>query len=158
MDRLPSTPIITWYIWGWVSQIAAYGIKGFPIALKVSQSCLILHDPMDHSPWSSPGQNTGVGGFFPSPEDLPDPRNQTGILCWRRDRLPTPVCLGFTGDLIGKEFACNTGDLGSILGLGLEKEKATHSSIPAWESYGLYSPWGHKESYITEWLSPLLWP
>ena len=37
---------------------------------------------------------------------------------WRRDRLPTPVFLGFPGGLAGKESACNTGDLGSTPGLG----------------------------------------
>ena len=37
----------------------------------------------------------------------------------------------------------------------LEKGKATHSSILAWpgEFYGLYSPWGRKESDTTEQLS-----
>ena len=29
--------------------------------VKVTQSCLTLCDPMDYSPWNSPGQNTGVG-------------------------------------------------------------------------------------------------
>ena len=28
------------------------------------------------------------------------------------------VCIGFPGDLAGKESACNAGDLGSIPGLG----------------------------------------
>ena len=38
----------------------------------VAQSCPTLCDPMDFSPWNSPGQNTGVGtlfllqGIFPS--------------------------------------------------------------------------------------------
>ena len=35
-----------------------------------------------------------------------------------KDRLPTPVFLGFPCGSAGKESACNTGDLGSILGLG----------------------------------------
>ena len=40
----------------------------------------------------------------------------------------------------------------------LEKEMATHSSILAWripwtEEPGSYSPWGHKESDMTEQLS-----
>ena len=35
-----------------------------------------------------------------------------------RDRLPTPVFLGFPGGSAGKESACNEGDLGSIPGLG----------------------------------------
>ena len=37
---------------------------------------------------------------------------------WRRDRLPTPVFLGFPGGSAGRESACNVGDLGSIPGLG----------------------------------------
>ena len=37
---------------------------------------------------------------------------------WRRDRLPTPVFLGFPGGSAGKESACNVGDVGSIPGLG----------------------------------------
>ena len=37
---------------------------------------------------------------------------------WRRDRLPTPVFLGFPDDSDGKEFACNVGDLSLIPGLG----------------------------------------
>ena len=53
----------------------------------------------------------------------------------RRERLPTPVFLGFPGGLAGKEFSCNAGDLGliSVLEDPLEKGMATHSSILAWE-------------------------
>ena len=31
---------------------------------KVAQSCPTLCDPMDYSPWNSPGQNTGVSSLF----------------------------------------------------------------------------------------------
>ena len=41
-----------------------------------------------------------------------------GKIPWRRDRLPTPVFLGFPRGLAGKESACDVGDLGSIPGLG----------------------------------------
>ena len=37
---------------------------------------------------------------------------------WRRDRLPTPVFLGFAGGSAGKESTCNAGDLGLISGVG----------------------------------------
>ena len=40
-----------------------------------------------------------------------------GKICWRRDRLPTPVFLGFPCDSAGKDSTCNAGDLGSIPGL-----------------------------------------
>ena len=36
----------------------------------------------------------------------------------RRDRLPSPVFLGFPCGSAGKESTCNAGDLGSIPGLG----------------------------------------
>ena len=37
---------------------------------------------------------------------------------WRRDRLYTPVFLGFPCDSAGKEYTCNVGDLVSIPALG----------------------------------------
>ena len=44
---------------------------------------------------------------------------------WRRDRLPTSVLLGFPCSSVGKESACNVGDLGLIpaLGRSLGEEK-----------------------------------
>ena len=39
-------------------------------------------------------------------------------ICWRWDRLPAPVFLGFPCGSAGKESACSVGDLGSIPGLG----------------------------------------
>ena len=47
---------------------------------------------------------------------------------WRRDRLTTPVFLGFPGVLDGKESACNAGDLGLIPGLG--RSPGEGSSFP----------------------------
>ena len=47
-----------------------------------------------------------------------------GKICWRRDRLLTPVSLGLLCSLVGKESACNAGDLGWED--PLEKGKATH--------------------------------
>ena len=41
-----------------------------------------------------------------------------GKICWRRDRLPTPMFLGFPCGSAGKESAGNVGVLGSIPGLG----------------------------------------
>ena len=53
---------------------------------------------------------------------------------WRRDRLPTPVFLGFPGSSEGKEYACNVGNLGLISGLEdpLKEGMANYSSIVAW--------------------------
>ena len=41
-----------------------------------------------------------------------------GEIHWRRDRLLTPIFLGFPCGSAGKESACNVGDLSSIPGLG----------------------------------------
>ena len=38
---------------------------------------------------------------------------------WRKDRLPTPVCMGFPGGSAGKESTCIVvGELGLVPGLG----------------------------------------
>ena len=57
---------------------------------------------------------------------------------WRKDRLPTPVFLGFPCDSAGKESACNAETWVRSLGWEdpLERGKTTHSSILAWRS-----PW-----------------
>ena len=77
------------------------------------------------------------------------------------------ICPGLPWWLSGKEPTCDAGDAGSIPGserspgegngypLQLEKEMATHSSTLAqkfhgWRSLVGYSPWGHKESDMTE--------
>ena len=51
-----------------------------------------------------------------------------------RDRLPSPVFLGFPHGSAGKETICNAGDLGSIPGLGKypREGKVYHSSSLAW--------------------------
>ena len=55
----------------------------------------------------------------------------------------------------GKETACSAGDLGSIPGLGKSPGEGKGYPLVFWprEFHGLYSPWGHKESNMTEWLS-----
>ena len=71
---------------------------------------------------------------------------------WKRERLPTPVFLGFPGGSDGKEYTCSTGDLGLIPGWEdpLEEGMATHSSILAWripwteEPGGLWSMWSQR--------------
>ena len=57
-----------------------------------------------------------------------------GKIHWRRNRLPTPLFLGFPDGSAGKESVCNVGDLGSILGLGRSPGEGnnTQSSILAW--------------------------
>ena len=79
----------------------------------------------------------------------------------KRDRLPTPVFLGFSGGSNGKEFACNMGDLGLIPRLG-RSPGGEHGNPLQYSCLGNphgqrslvgYSPWVHQESDITEQLS-----
>ena len=68
-----------------------------------------------------------------------------------RDRLPTPVFLGFPYGLVGKE-SWNAGDLGLIPGLGRSQEKGSHGEGKGYllQDSGLensmdWSPWGCKD-------------
>ena len=55
-------------------------------------------------------------------------------MCWRRERLPIPVFLGFTCGLAGKESACNAKDMGWIPGLG--RSPGEENGYPL-QDYGL---------------------
>ena len=60
---------------------------------------------------------------------------------------------GFPCGSVGKESACNAGDLGLILGLGRSPGEGKGLPTPVFwpgESHGLYSLPGHKESDTTE--------
>ena len=67
--------------------------------------------------------------------------------------------VGFPGSSAGKESACNAEDPGSIPGLGRSpgERKGLPTSI-FWpgELHEPYSPWGRKESDMTERLSHTL--
>ena len=75
---------------------------------------------------------------------------------WRRDRLPIPIFMGFSGGSDGKESACSVGDLGLIPGLGRSPgerhdNQLQHSCLEnphGQRSLVGYSPWGRKESLI----------
>ena len=69
-----------------------------------------------------------------------------------KDRLPTPVFLGFPCGPGGKESAWNTGDLGSIPGLGRSpgEGKGYPLQYSGLESFMGYSPRGGKELDTTE--------
>ena len=77
---------------------------------------------------------------------------------WRRERLPTPLFLGFPSGSDGRESACNVGDLGSIPGLrrslggghGNPLQDSCLENPHGQRSLAGYSQWGHKESDMTE--------
>ena len=95
-------------------------------------------------------KQNGLWGPFPSaPGDFPDSsvgketaynagdpgcNSWVGKIPWRRDRLPTPVFLDFSGCSGSKNSTCNVGNLGSIPGREdpLEEGMATHSSTLSW--------------------------
>ena len=77
-------------------------------------------------------------------------------ICWRRNRLPTPV----SWSSLVAQLVKNQSEMlvTWVWSLGwedpLEKGKTNHSS-KAWRIPWTVYPWGHKESNMTEWLSLL---
>ena len=69
-----------------------------------------------------------------------------------RDRLPTPVFLGFPAGSAGKESTCNADDLGSIPELG-RSPKEGNSYPLEYSDLENSMDWGRKESDTTERLS-----
>ena len=69
-------------------------------------------------------------------------------ICWRRERLPIRVLLGFPCGSAGKESTCNLGDLSLIPGLGRSpgERKSYQFQYSGLENY---SAQGHKESGMT---------
>ena len=62
------------------------------------------------------------------------------------------LAMGFPDSSVGRESACNAGDLGSIPGLGRSPWRRERLPTPVFlpgEFHGLYSPWGRKESDTT---------
>ena len=81
-----------------------------------------------------------------------------GEIPWKRDRLPTPVFLGFPGGSDGEESACNAGDPCSIPGLGRSPGGGHDNPLQysclenphGQRSLAGYSQWGRKELDSTE--------
>ena len=77
---------------------------------------------------------------------------------WRRDKLPTPVFLGFSGGSDGKVPTCNAGDLGLIPRLGRflgggHGNPLQYSCLEnphGQRSLAGFSPWDRKELDVTE--------
>ena len=73
--------------------------------------------------------DSSVGKESPCNAGDPGVDSWVGKICWRRDRLPTPVFLGFPCGSAGKEAACSVGDLGSIPGLGRSPEEGNSNPL-----------------------------
>ena len=70
---------------------------------------------------------------------------------------------GFPGGLVAKNLLANVGDAGDMgsipeLGRALGEEMTTHSKSYGQRSLAGYSPWGSKESDMTEqtWTQPYI--
>ena len=61
---------------------------------------------------------SSAGKEFHLQSRRPEFDSWVGKFPWKRDRLPTPVFLGFPGGSDSKESACNAGDMGLISGSG----------------------------------------
>ena len=81
---------------------------------------------------------------------------ELGSCCARYFREELKQRMGFPCSSTGKESALNAGDLSLIPGLGRSPGEGKRLPTPVFwpgEFHGLYSPWGLKESDMTEWLS-----
>ena len=125
-------------------------------------ACFLLKKPWGRQRKSFPGRWAGKESARNAGEPGSIPGN--GKFPWLRDRLLTPLFLGIPCGSEGKESACNVGDLGSISGLG--RSPGEENGYPlqysclenphGQRSLAGYSPCGHKESDMTEWLLLLL--
>ena len=77
--------------------------------------------------WASP-----IAQLIKNPPAMQEIQFNTWVekILWRRNRLSTPVSLGFRYGSAGKDSVSNVRDLGWEG--PMEKGKATHSSILAW--------------------------
>ena len=104
--------------------------------------CIISHSSVGKESACNAGDPGSIPGF--------------GKIPWKRDRLPTPIFLGFPGGSAAKESACSVRDLGSIPGFGkIPWRRERLPSLVFWsgEFHGLYSQSGQKELDMTERLS-----
>ena len=106
--------------------------------------------------WGFPGSSSGKKIHLQCRRSQLD--SWVGKFPRRRDRLPTPVFLSFSGGSDSKESAHNVGDLGSIPGLGRfpgggHGNPLKHSCLETPHGQGSlaqYSPRGPKELNVTK--------
>ena len=71
-------------------QDIGYSSLCYTIIFKVTQSCLILCNPIGlYSPWNSPGQNAGAGSLSLLPGHLPNPGIKPRSPALQVDSLPS---------------------------------------------------------------------
>ena len=124
--------------------------------------CLWGRTESDTTERLSSSSSSKVLGDFPGGRNAGDPNLIPG---WGRspwdDWLPFPVFIGFPSGSDGKQSACNVGYLGLIPGLGRSPGGGHGNPLQysclenphGLRSLAGYSPWGCKESDMTELLS-----
>ena len=114
-------------------------------------------------PWRREGLPTPVflPGEFHGQRSLggysPWGHKESDMSEWLNNNNNKPIYIGFPGGSDGKEFACNAGDMDLIPGSGKSPGEGGNP-LPVFlsrESHGQrslagYSPWGRKESNMTE--------
>ena len=117
-----------------------------------SENCLVVSDSLRshglHSPWNSPGQNTGLGyPVSPSPWDIPNPGIESRSPTLQTDSLPA--------EPPGKPKNTGVGSLSLFTFMHWRRKwQPTPMFLPG-ESQGQGSLvgcrlWGHTESDMTE--------
>ena len=81
------------------------------------------------------------------------PMSPLGVMVWIKRWHVLYLC--FSDSSVGKESACNAGDLGSITGLGRSPGEGNGYPLQysGLKNPGILSPWDRKESDTTEQLS-----
>ena len=95
-------------VWQECTEMIPLPSAGWLISREMFQACKEELSLIDSSVGKESTCNVGDPSLIPG----------LGRSCWRRDRLPTPVFLGFPAGSAGKESACNVGDVGLISELG----------------------------------------
>ena len=104
-------------IWGDVTQTWRWWWTGGPGVLQFMGSQRVGHN---WSNWTDTPRATLIAQLLRICLQCRKPRFDSSVrtIHWRKDRLLTPVFLGFLCGSAGKESACNAGDLSSIPRLG----------------------------------------
>ena len=104
-------------------------------------------------PWDSPGKNTGVGCHFLL--QCVKVKSESEV-AQSYPTLSDPMDCSLPGSSVHGIFQARVLEWVAIAFSGKIPWRREKLPIPVFwpeEFYGLYSPWGHKESDTTEWLS-----
>ena len=118
----------------WDFIVRSVGFHGRLSSKRVSPTPQFRTEGPSIGKWGPLPQNTGssAGKKSTCKGRRPWFDSWIGKIPLRKDRLPTPVFLGFPRGSAGKESACNAGDLGSSPGLGRSSEEG--NGYPLWYS------------------------